>query len=357
MGLSGGSRASNVGSKWREVQGFAPIPGNAYPVGALLQLAPLDLHTWSDMRTVRPSPAAAVVKAVVGLVADEWITGPGVTVPGSAPQGGFGGGSSIAPGSTANASAGTDRLPVVVRGICMRGLIDNTNGAAAITHGLALSSASNVIGKMMQGPAAPVEGAFVASALLNSVAPFNTLGTGAVAAATQTITLSGTAPAAGDVYIIPFQIPFSPNQQGIAQFKNLVVGPLTAAQAGNVTNGALAVSAAIAADPVISQFYTAVPAVGVVTVTIVAGNQFRIGGQGYSQGGNIWGSQWELTTSGTMGNGMALGAPVVSVGAVTITNGGGSAAGQTGYPAGSTLFSGGTGYIGTCPVFVGGIYG
>lgn len=357
MGLSRGSRASNVGSKWREVQGFSPIPGNNYPVGALLQLAPMNQQVWSDMHTAVPTAASAVVKAIIGVVADEWITGPGITIPGGAPQGGFGGGSALAPGSVASAAQGTDAIPVVVRGICMRALIDNTNGAAAITHGYPLSSASNVIGKMMGGPAAPVEGAFAASALLNGGVPFSSLGSGAVAAATQTITLSGTAPAAGDIYIIPMQVPFSPNQQGVAQFRNVIVGPLTAAQAGNVTNGAAAVVAAITADPVASLYYTAANVAGVVTVTIVAGNQFKIGGQGYTQGGVIWGSQWELTTSGTMGNGMALGAPVVSVGAVTIANGGATAAGQTGYPAGSTLFSGGTGYVGTCPVFVGGIFG
>lgn len=356
MGLSRGSRASNVGSKWREVQGVSPIPGLNYAVGTVVQLAGMDQQVWSDMRTVRPTPASAVVKPIFGVIADEWITGPGVTIPGAAPQGGFGGGASLAPGSTGSAPQGTDAITCCVRGINMRTLIDNTNGAAAITHGLALSSASNVIGKLMQGPAAPVEGAFAGSALLNAAAPFNTLGSGAVAAATQTLTLSGTAPAAGDTYSIPMQVPFSPNNQGVAQYRNVVVGPLTTAQAASVTTAAAAVVAAVTADPIASQWYTATSAAGVVTFTVVAGNQFRIGGQGYNQSGNIWGSQWELTTSGTVGNSLTLGAPVVTVGATTLANGGG-AAGYTGYPAGSTLFSGGTGYIGTCPVFVGGIFG
>lgn len=352
MPVSTSARASSRLSKWREPFGFRVIPGQGYPVGALLQIAPLDLQVLSDMKTVRPTAASASVKGVVGLVSEEW-AGPGVSAP---TMGGFNTqGLTVAPGSAGSASLGTDIVPVTVRGIHMRALIDNTNGVAAITHGLALSSSQTTIGKLQQAAATPLFGAAVATALLNSVAPFNTLGTGALTAATQTITVGG-APAPGDIYTIPVQVPFSDNNQGVAVFRNVTVGPLTAAQAVSTTTAAAAIVAALTADPVFAQYYTAANAAAVITVTVTATNQFRIGGQGMTQQGSIFGSSWELTTAGTVGNSLALGALVVVTGGGTLTAGGG-AAGFTGYPTGSTLFTGGAGYVGTCPVFVGGLFG
>lgn len=342
----------NSYARWRlSPRGCRPAPGSSYPVGTLVIIADMSKQRYKDLATVVPSAASVTSKPIMGVVAEQFRGSP--IPPGVSPnfgvnQGGFDGAGLII--EPAAGALGTDKIDVTYMG--MHGLVqvDQTSGAAAITNGVSLVPSANAAGKAM-GLAAPVLGSFLGSAVLNAAAPFNTLGTGAVTQASQTITITGT-PVVNEVYTIQFQVPFvevsgGSGAYGIAQYGTLTL-TLTAAQAVSATTAAAAVVAALTANLYLSNWYSATNSSGVITVTVVS-NPFLVTIAGPD--GVNYGARFYLTTNGTVGNSLTLGTMTVSSTSILTASGSNSA--FTGYPTTSPVFSSGAGYVGTVPALIG----
>ena len=305
---------------------YRPGLGFAYPSGTVVCLPALDLQAFVDMRTVVPSPAAANVPLLIGVVSAESV---------SKTTGGFDGLGAVV--SAANAAArGTQKLALTIYGQHDGVLVDNSGaGSAAIVHGTMLTSSVVTSGSAQGVTAAPPPNALLGSAVLPLAGLGATFGAGALVAAAITGTLTVAAP--GQTVFATLQIGDSQNFPGVAQTRTISV-VLNATNGASVTTAAAALAAAINADPIASLIYVATSALGVVTLTALATGLFSRffvpAMQNTSLAFNYAG--YRFNTAGTGGNGL------------TTAFGGSGGATATGGGA----LAGGTGYKGTIPAFI-----
>jgi hypothetical protein len=318
----------------RATDGFRAAAAVTYALGQLVKQADLSLQISSDGATVIPTVAALGEKCVA-VVSEDWN--------GFSP--GIGASPTLLSGGTVATGAlnlrGTQDLKATVYGYHPSVLIDQANaGAATITHNALLASSQTSAGKA-QGvaSAATLVGGVIGTAMLPAAGIGSSLAQGALAAATQTVTIAAV-PAAGDVITVNLQVPFSGSPANIVNPGVVVVQPivtvLTAASAASVTTAAAAVVANInaatapATSGLVPTFYSALNVAGVITITVLSAQFFVTFVNSNFQ-------FFYITTSGTVGN------------SLTITS---SAAGGSTAVAGGGTFAGGTGYVGTIPAMI-----
>jgi hypothetical protein len=303
-----------------------PYPGAAYPLGTVLQLVPQDSQVYIDALTVQPVPAGRRAKFLIGAVAPEQY-----------PSGFDGSGGQVA---ALAAARGTQKVTAAIYGQCNVLLDSSGANAANLINGVALES-SEVTAGYAEGvsDANHYQQCGLGYAFLPAAGIGSSLVAGALAAATVTFTIA--TPTAGDTIGVTLQIDYSQAYPGIVQTRTVSI-LLTAASAVSATTAAVALAAAINADPILSKWYSATNAAGVITVTALATgviHLFPVSAWSYNNGIPINVFAITFNTAGMLAN---------SLTSVAVVSGGGG----TTNVAGAATLAGGTGYKGLCPAFL-----
>jgi hypothetical protein len=320
---------------------------NVYLSGIVLGMTAIDSQILPDFQTVQPLAAGTTTPGVVGVVRDGWT---GFDNAGSLNA------SFTSPTSQVNISGGPPYVLAKVKGINYVWVDQSGTGAVTLTNGIQLVSSRNTAG-YGQGVAlatATARGSLIGGVVLPASGIGSSLTAAALAQATQTFTVGGT-PASGDVLTVTLQVPYTTGQPGTVQTHPISV-PLNATTAASTTTAATALAAALNADQYFAAntvhgvgspypYFTATSSSAVVTVTINGlANPFLVTGGTTSLAGNAL-EQWQFYTfiSGMVANTLTTTASVSAGAGSTLT-------------AGGATFSGGTGYKGKVPTLIYGAY-
>lgn len=307
----------------RTLNDYRPVANTTYTPGLCVQLTSEAGSQYPDVGTVQLPGITAGQSMIMGVVWEAWpgFSGAGLPL------------TYTSPANVTTLQRGTTGVALVVRGFHPSVLVDQSGtGAVTITNGVLLIPSRATAGYSQGANTAPTVGfatVGAASLPLSTDLPSfgNSLTAAALAQASQTATVAGT-PAAGDVLTVTIQTQYNTANPGVAQTVPISV-TLTAATAVSVTTAAAALAAALNANALFANpggYYTATPAVGVVTVAVNAlSSPFLVtsGSGTYVQG------QWTLGLSGMLGNTITFACS--AVGASTLTAGGATLAGGTGY--------------------------
>ena len=319
---------------------------NTYVNGIACGLVAVDSQILPDFQTVQPLAAGTTTPNFVGVIQPAW---QGFDNAGSLNA------SYISPATQLN-TRGTVYVPLVVKGVAYVWVDQAGSGAVTITNGIQIVSSRNTAG-YGQGVAiatATPRSGLIGSANLPASGIGSSLTAAALAQATQTFTVGGT-PAAGDVLTVTLQIPYTDLQPGTAQTHSISV-TLNSTTAATTTTAATALAAALNADPYFAvqsvhgvgnpaPYYLATSSTNVVTVAINAqANPFLVtGGTTNVAGSSVEQYRFNAYISGMVANSLTTVASVSAGAGSTLT-------------AGGATFSGGTGYKGKIPVLVYGAY-
>ncbi len=335
--MGSATSVSDFGSQYRDYERgtrkYRPaVASTVYSPGIALQFSAQNLQPYPDQKGVGLPPASANQQSIVGIVSETWV--------------GFGG--SVSPAnytSPANLTAGllrgTQYIEAVISGFHPQVLVDQAGtGAVTIVDKLPLIASRGTAGYLMGGSVSAPNGisAFAGNASLPASGIGSSITAAALAAATQTDTITGT-PAAGDTLSVTIQTPYVSSAPGTVQTTTWTTPPLTSAQATSVTTAAAALVAYLNAQPSFSAWFTASNVAGVVTVTV---NTFSVTNPMLFKvnfgSGSTESSFFTISISGMVANSLTF--------AVAAT--GGSVA-----TAGAATLTGGTGFMGYLPALVG----
>lgn len=319
----------------RTVNDYRPTTSTTYTPGFVVQLTSEAAGQYPDMGTVQLPGTAAGQSLIMGVVWEAWPGFSGAGLPTTY----------TSPSNVTTLQRGTTGVAVVVRGFHPSVWLDQSGtGAVTVTNGVLLIPSRATAG-MAQGTAtAPTVGFATvgcASLPLSGDSPSfgNSLTAAALAQASQTATVAG-APAVNDVLTVTIQSPWTTANPGVAQTTAISV-TLTSAQAVSATTAATALAAALNANPLFSTvngYYIATSALGVVTVTVnTLSTPFLVtsGSGTYVQG------QWSIGLSGMVANTLTFACSVSAGAGSTLT-------------AGGATLAGGTGFKGQIPAFIAG---
>jgi hypothetical protein len=317
---------------------------NTYLPGTVCGYTAVDSQVYPDFQTVQPLAAGTTTPLVAGVVADYW---------GGFDDAGVNPTSYVSVALQTNVQ-GTPYVRLKIKGINYVWVDQSGTGAVTITNGIPLVSSRNTAG-YAQGVAlatATAESAYIGTANLPLTPTYGyTLTAASLAQATQTFTVAGT-PASGDVLTVTIQAPYTAAQPGTAQTYAVSV-TLNSTTAASATTAATALAAALNASQYFATgsyfgqggYFTASSSAGVVTVTVnTLANNFLVTGGTTSGAGNTQEQyQFWIGISGMVANSLTTAASVSSGAGSTLT-------------AGGSTFSGGTGYKGRVPCLVNGAY-
>lgn len=318
-------------SENRITDDLRPLPGTSYPLGTVLQYVAQDSQAWIDFRTVQPSPLGAAQLKLAGVICEDFIPLTGVTGVLNTTLnkwGGFDGSGS--PAAAASGARGTQKVAATIYGYHPLVLIDNSNaGAVNLTDGVPLGSSQNSAG-YAQGVTSPTGNAQLGWAALPAAGVGSSLTKGAITQASQTVTIAS--PATNDIYFVTVQVSEIQTAPGTAQTRTIVIGPLTATQAGSATLAANQAVALLNADPVFLRYYIATNSAGVITVTALANALYAryFPAAWINPGTNLNLTPFLVSLSGSAGNGLTISSGTTS-GSGTATAGAGSLAAGAGF--------------------------
>lgn len=323
MDWAAGFDASGVsgGVAIRATQPFRPLYGSNLTPGTVVKSVAMDFQQWSDGATVGPTFANAADKTVQGVVSQDW-------------KGYTGADPATYAANQGLSSRGTQIVRVTAWGFHPAVLFDATAGTA-LTNGLPVVPSATTPGRAQGG--AGSFGSMVGNVMAPQAGLGSNIANGALVQASATVTLTGVPNVAGgDSVLVTLQIPylgsvFNPVLPGIPQTRLLTV-VLTAAQSASLTTAAAAVAAAINADSILSVYYTATAALGVITIAVNAlSSPFLVT--------YLLGGVYRFGLSGSAANGLTFTTSAVSTGSLVST-------------ASAGTLTGGAGFFGTLPVFI-----
>jgi hypothetical protein len=299
------------------------VASTVYSQGIALQFSSQDIQPYVDEKGVGLPGTGANQQSLVGIVSETW--------------NGFGG--STSPGNftspanlTQGVLRGTQYIEAVISGFHPGVLVDQSGtGAVTIVDKLPLIASRGTAGYLMGGSVSAPNGisAFAGNAALPASGIGSSITAAALAAASQTDTLTGT-PAAGDTLSVTIQTPYVASAPGTAQTTTWTTPGLTSAQATTVTTAAAALVAYLNAQPSFSAFFTASNVAGVVTVTV---NNFSVTSPMLFKvnfgSGTTESNFFNISLSGMVANSLTF--AVASTGGTTSTAGGANLAGGTGF--------------------------